>query len=507
MHIQPVRNIVIVGGGTAGWMTAAALAKTLTPEYTVKLVESDEIGTIGVGEATIPNIRNFNAALEIDEDEFLRQTQGTFKLGIEFADWGALGERYIHGFGAIGPELATAPFYQYWLKMHLEGSAPDLARFSINTAEPERCKYTRPQPELRGSPLGDIVNAFHFDASLYARYLRGYSQARGVQRVQGRIVQVQQHAEAGARSGFISALVLQDGTRVAGDFFIDCSGLAALLIEQTLHAGFDDWQHWLPCDSAIAVPCESRGPLRPYTTSTARSAGWQWRIPLQHRTGNGLVYCSALLGADEAATQLLGALDGPALAAPRHIRYTAGRRRQAWVGNCVAVGLSAGFLEPLESTAIHVIQMGINRLIGFFPHMGFCAADVREFNAQTQYEMERIRDLIILHYKATRRDDAPLWRQSRAMPIPQTLQDKIDLFCSNGRLFRQCNELFTETSWLQVMHGQGLRPRGYNPLVDLRSREDIAALLADAQRVVHQCLERMPTQAEFIARHCAAAAP
>ena len=500
MVIQPVRNIVIVGGGTAGWMTAAALSKVLTPDYKIRLVESDEIATIGVGEATIPNIRNFNAALEIDEDEFLRQTQGTFKLGIQFVDWAGIGDAYIHGFGGIGPDLATAPFYQYWLKMYLEGHAPDIARFQINTAAPERCKYLRAQPELRGSPLGDIVNAFHFDAGLYARYLRGYSEARGVQRQEGRIVRVEQRPG----DGHITAVVLQSGQRVAGDLFIDCSGMSALLIEQTLHAGFDDWSHWLPCDSAVAVPCESAGPLAPYTRSTARAAGWQWRIPLQHRTGNGLVYCSALMNADEATAELLGHLVGAPLAEPRHIRYTAGRRKKVWDRNCVAVGLSAGFLEPLESTSIHLIQMAINRLIGFFPHAGFDAADRREFNAQSAYEMERIRDFIILHYKANERDDAPLWRQCRAMPIPETLEHKMDLYRSNGRLFRQCNELFAETSWLQVMHGQRLRPRGYNPLVDLRSHDDIAALLGDVQGVIRKCLDVMPTHAEFIAQHCAA---
>jgi tryptophan 7-halogenase len=504
-----IQDVVIVGGGTAGWMTAAALAKVLAPGQPngvrVTLVESDDIGTIGVGEATIPNIRNFNAALGIDEDDFLRQTQGTFKLGIQFVDWAAKGDAYIHGFGNIGPDLGTAPFYQYWLKHHLQGRAPGIAAYQINTAAPERCKYMRADPSLRGSPLAEIVNAFHFDAGLYARYLRSYSEARGVRRVEGRIVQVQQGPGADASAGHIQAVMLHSGQRVAGDLFVDCSGLRGLLIEETLKAGFEDWSHWLPCDSAVAVPCASAGELAPYTRSTARAAGWQWRIPLQHRTGNGLVYCSALLGADEAASTLMSNLDSAALAEPRHIRFKTGRRRHMWVGNCVAIGLAGGFLEPLESTSIHLIQMGINRLIAFFPHQGFDAADVREFNAQSRSEIERIRDFIILHYKATQRDDAPLWRQTQAMPIPETLQQKIDLYSSNGRLFRQGNELFAESSWLQVMHGQRLRPRSYNPLVDLRADADVAEMLADMQGLITRCLDTMPTHAEFIAQHCAAA--
>ena len=500
MTVERVQEVVIVGGGTAGWMTAAALAKVLGAACRIQVVESDEIGTIGVGEASIPNLRNFNAALEIDEDEFMRQTQGTFKLGIQFVNWAAMGDAYIHGFGDIGPELGTAPFYQYWLKMFQKGAAPDIARYQINTAEPERCKYQRADPALRGSPLAEIVNAFHFDAGLYARFLRRYSEARGVQRIEGRIVQVLQREP----DGHVSAVVLQDGRQVAGQLFVDCSGLRGLLIEQTLRAGYEDWQHWLPCDSAVAVPCESAGLLAPYTRSTARQAGWQWRIPLQHRTGNGMVYCSALLSQDEATSTLLAHLDGAPLAEPRHIRFTAGRRRRVWDRNCVAIGLAAGFLEPLESTSIHLIQMGINRLIGFFPHLGFNAPDIEEFNRQSQQEMERIRDFIILHYKATERDDAPLWRQTRAMDIPPSLQHKIDLFRSNGRLFRHCNELFAESSWLQVLHGQRLRPQGYNPLVDLRREEDVAEMLAELERVIHHCVDHMPTQAEFIARHCRA---
>ncbi len=300
---------------------------------------------------------------------------------------------------------------------------------------------------------------------------------------------------------------MHSGERIEGDLFVDCSGLRRLLIEQTMHAGFEDWSHWLPCDRAVAVPCESAGPLAPYTRSTARSAGWQWRIPLQHRTGNGLVYCSALMSDDEATALLMGHLDGQALAAPRHISFKAGRRRTVWDKNVVAIGLSAGFLEPIESTSIHLIQQGISRLIGLFPHASFDVADIAEYNALTQDEVERIRDFIILHYKATERHDAPLWRQTRHMPIPPRLQQKIDLYQSDGRLFRQGNELFAETRWLQVMHGQRLRPRGHNPLVDERSVHDIQGLLTNVQGVVDRCLDLMPTHAQFIAQHCAAGRP
>jgi tryptophan 7-halogenase len=500
MKPEPIREIVIVGGGTAGWMTAAALSKLLTPAQRIRLVESDEIGTIGVGEATIPNIRNFNAALEIDEDEFVRATQGSFKLGIQFRDWGRLGDAYIHGFGNVGPDTGLVPFHHYWLKMRAQGRAPGLEAFQINTAQPEAAKFQRPDPALRGSPLGEIGYAFHFDAGLYARYLRRQAESRGVIRLEGRIVQVRQREP----DGFIESVVLASGEVVAGQLFVDCSGLRGLLIEQTLRAGFEDWSHWLPCDAAVAVPCESAGALLPLTRSTARSAGWQWRIPLQHRTGNGLVYCSALMSADEAAATLMASLDGRALAEPRHIRFKAGRRRSTWLKNVVAVGLAGGFLEPLESTSIHLIQQAVNRFVGAFPWAGFDEVDIAEFNRQCRIEMERIRDFIIFHYKATQRDE-PLWQQTRHMEVPATLAHKMALFAANARIVREDFELFGESSWLQVMMGQHLVPRGWHPLVESRGQEEIAALVAHSAQVVANCLQRMPTQAEFIARHCRAA--
>jgi len=503
MTLTPVRTIVIVGGGTAGWMSAAAMARLLGPAYDIRLVESDEIGIIGVGEATIPNIRNFNRALDIDENEFLRATQGTFKLGIEFVNWGAQGERYIHGFGKIGQDLDGVSFHHYWLRMQQEGGAAGpLDAYSINTAAPLQAKFMRPRTDMPNSPLGDIAYAFHFDASLYARYLRGYAEARGVRRHEGRIVQVEQ---AGPQ-GHIAAVVLQSGERVAGDFFIDCSGLRGLLIEQTLKAGYEDWSHWLPVDRAVAVPCESVSPLLPMTRSTAHASGWQWRIPLQHRIGNGHVFCSRFISEDEATAVLMARLDGPALAEPRVVRFVTGRRRSFWVGNCVAVGLASGFMEPLESTSIHLIQTALARLVAFFPHAGLDAADIAEYNAQTTFEYERIRDFIILHYHCTRRDDTPFWNHVRTMAVPDALQRKMALFASNGRIFRENNELFAELSWLQVMVGQGLLPKGYHPLARLQSSSETQAFLDDVRTVVGKCVNVMPTQADFIAAECAAGA-
>jgi len=500
MWITPARRIVIVGGGTAGWMTAAALSKLLNASYSIRLVESDEIGIIGVGEATIPNIKNFNAALEIDEDEFLRATQGTFKLGIEFVNWGAIGDRYIHGFGKIGQELDGVPFHHYWLRMAKEGDVRDLGAYSINTAAPAQAKYMRARPDMPGSPLGDIANAFHFDAGLYARYLRGYAEKRGAVRTEGKIVQVQQREP----DGFIAAVVLESGERIEGDFFIDCSGIRGLLIEQTLKAGYDDWRHWLPCDRAIAVPCASAGPLLPITRATAQTAGWQWRIPLQHRTGNGHVYSSRFMGDDEATAILLKNLDGEQLAEPRLIRFVPGRRRKVWDRNCVAIGLAAGFFEPIESTNIHLIQTAISRLASLFPHSGFDPVDIDEFNAQVTNEYERIRDFIILHYKATERADSPFWDHCRTMDVPERLAHKMALFRSNGRLYREDSDLFGELSWLQVMHGQRVRPRAYHPFVDLHSQEVTAAFLGNVEEVIRKCVSVMPAHAEFIAAHCAA---
>jgi tryptophan halogenase len=500
MEQQQALRVVIVGGGTSGWMTAAALARVLQGRYPITLVESDDIGTIGVGEATIPMIQLFNRLLDLDEDEFMRKTQGSFKLGIEFVNWGRLGDRYIHGFGVVGQENATVDFHQYWLKMHLAGKAKPLEAYSINTAACHANKFIRPQLDMPNSPLSQIAYAFHFDASLYAKFLRGFAEQRGVKRIEGRIAQV----ETREGDGHVSAVRLQSGQRVEGDFFIDCSGFRALLIQETLDTGFDDWSHWLPCDRAVAVPCVSVPDLTPYTRSTARQSGWQWRIPLQHRIGNGHVFSSKHISEDEATAVLMSNLDGAPLADPRTIRFLTGKRKKTWNKNVLAIGLAGGFIEPLESTAIHLVQMGIAHLLTMFPAAGFADADRDQYNRIMSQEYEWVRDFIILHYKATERTDSPFWNYCRTMEIPATLQQRMELFRTHGRVYREGNELFTKLSWLQVMNGQRVAPQSYHPLADLRSEQEIADYLDEVSGVIAACVSAMPTHMRFIADHCAA---
>lgn len=498
--MTPVQNIVIVGGGTSGWMTAAAFAKVLKGQYNITLVESDEISTIGVGEATIPMISLFNRMLELDENEFVKQTQASFKLGIEFVNWGQLGDRYIHGFGVIGQDNWTVDFHQYWLKQYLAGKAKELDHYSINTTACLHNKFMRPRADMPNSPLSQIAYAFHFDAGLYAKFLRQYSEDRGVTRVEGMIVDTTQRPS----DGHIESITLKSGQVIAGDLFIDCSGMRALLIEQALKSGYEDWSHWLPCDRAMAVPCSSIPEIYPFTRSTARSAGWQWRIPLQHRIGNGLVYASKFMSDDEAKALLLGNLDGAPLAEPRPIRFVPGRRKKTWDKNVVSIGLASGFIEPLESTSIHLVQMGIAHLLSFFPAAGFAQIDIDQYNRIMKQEYEWVRDFIILHYKATERSDSPFWNYCRTMDIPQSLQDRIDLYKAHGRVYREGNELFTKVSWLQVMHGQRIRPESYHPLTDLLSEQEIQEYLDEVSGVIQACVDVMPTHGQFIADHCAA---
>jgi tryptophan halogenase len=497
---QNISKVVIVGGGTAGWMTAAALSKVLNGKVQLRLIESDEISTVGVGESTIPMIRLFNQVLGIDEDEFMRETQATFKLGIEFRDWGKLGDSYMHGFGIFGQDLATLPFYQYWLRMHQAGKAPDLEHYSINRMAARQNKFMRADRSRGNSPLGDIVHAFHFDAGRYARYLRKFSEAHGVERIEGKVVDTLLRAT----DGHVEAVRMEKGALISGELFIDCSGFRGLLIEQALKTGFEDWSHWLPCDRAWAVPCAPGPALMPYTRATARPAGWQWRIGLQHRTGNGHVFASKFMSDDQAASILMDSLDGVPLAEPRLLRFTAGKRKQVWNKNVVAVGLSSGFLEPLESTSIHLVQSTIARLISFFPDRGFSAPDIAEFNRQSDFEVERIRDFLILHYCATSRDDSPFWDYCRSMEIPATLSEKIALYRQHGRIVRIDKELFSEVGWLQVLHGQGIAAQRYHPLADLLNEREIGDYLADIANVIGQCVEAMPPQDAYIARHCAA---
>jgi tryptophan halogenase len=500
MSDNRVSSIVIVGGGTAGWMSAAALSKTLSRDYSIRLIESDEIGIVGVGEATIPQIKLFNNVLQLDENDFVRKTQGTFKLGIQFVDWARLGDRYIHGFGTIGQDLGLTQFHHYWLKLQQAGRAQDISAYSLNTAAAHVNKFMR-SADIPNSPLSNIAYAYHFDAGLYGRYLRHYAEERGVRRTEGKIVETLLRPD----DGFVDAVVLDSGEKVTADLFIDCSGFRGLLIEQALKTGYDDWTHWLPCDRAMAVPSENVGAPTPYTRSTARTAGWQWRIPLQHRTGNGYVYSSKYISDDEAAATLLKNLEGRALADPRPLRFVTGKRKKFWNRNVVAIGLSSGFMEPLESTSIHLIQSGIARLISCFPDRGFSRTLIDRYNKQAAWEFERIRDFLILHYHATERDDTPFWNYCRTMDVPQDLKDNMALFRESGRFYRESDELFAVTSWVQVMLGQRVTPRTYHPMVDLLSDKELGEFVGGVESLMQRCVAAMPSHADFIARNCAAA--
>ncbi len=495
-----IRSIVIVGGGTAGWMTAAALANAIRRDCTITLIESDSIGTVGVGEATIPPIRTFNATLGIDEDEFVRETQGSFKLGIEFVNWGKLNHRYFHPFGTHGRDFDFVPLHQYWLNARANGGAPELEDLCMAWAAAKRGKFARPAPDPR-NVLSTYDYAYHFDAGLYAKFLRRYSEARGVTRIEGKIASVGQNCE----NAFVETVTLGSGETVSGELFVDCSGFRGLLIEGALQTGYQDWSHWLPCDRAMAVPCAKAGDFTPYTRSTARTAGWQWRIPLQHRTGNGYVYCSQFIEDDQVAETLLGNLDGEQLAPLNPLRFVTGRRNKFWNKNVVAIGLSSGFLEPLESTSIHLIQAGIAKLLAFFPDRNFDPLVIDEYNRLAIAEYERIRDFIILHYKLTTRDDAELWRYCAAMDVPETVSWKIDHFRRHGRLVQREADLFGPPSWLAVHIGQGNIPEGVDPLLALRPG-DGREVLGKLEGALARAAESMPSHQAWIDQHCKAAA-
>jgi tryptophan 7-halogenase len=482
-------------------MAAAALARAIGFPVSVQLIESDDIGTVGVGEATVPHLRSFNTSLQIDEVEFVRAVRGTFKLGIQFVDWGRIGDRYVHGFGTIGHEYRSLPFHQYWIKLQHLGKAQPLDAYSLNTAAAPAGRFMSGASDVpAGSPLSQVAYAYHFDAGLYAQFLRRYAEARGVKRVEGEVVEVRLRGE----DGFIEAVTLKSGLTVTGDLFIDCSGFRGLLIEQALKTGYDDWTRWLPCDRAVAVPSEKTGAATPYTRSTARAAGWQWRIPLQHRTGNGLVYSSAHMSDDEAAATLRANLDGRPLADPRVLRFTTGRRRQMWNRNCVALGLASGFLEPLESTSIYLIQSGIARLIDMLPDRRMSPVLRERYNAEAAFEIERIRDFLILHYCATERRDSEFWKYCGTMSIPGELRAKMELFRESGRFYRDADEMFAQTSWVQVMVGQGIVPRGYHPLVDAISDPELQKYADSVRNVIASCVAAMPLHEQFIDRYCRA---
>jgi tryptophan halogenase len=501
--MQPLHTrLVIVGGGTAGWMAAAILAPLSEDGYSITLIESDEIGTVGVGEATIPQINLYNQALGIDEDEFLKATQGTFKLGIEFVDWWRQGHRYMHAFGDVGRNVGIVPFQHYWHRARALGLAKELRHYSLNETAALDGRMQRGKPRTTDA-LAPMPYAFHFDASLYARYLRGIAESRGAQRIEGKIVDVVQDGETGT----IQSVTSESGASVAGDLFLDCSGFRGLLIEQTLGTGYEDWTQWLPCDRAQAVPCAHRtDDITPYTRSTAREAGWQWRIPLQHRIGNGYVYCSAFISDEDVSNTLLANLDGAAQAEPRQLRFTAGKRRKMWNRNVVALGLASGFLEPLESTSIHMIQSGLQRLLRLLPRGTGTPAEAEEFNRQSANEYERVRDFIILHYKASERDDTAFWRQCRDMAVPDSLAEKIELFREAGHIFRAHEDLFSEVAWLQVLIGQGVMPERHHPMADSVDRDDLESYMETWEALLLREVGQMPRHEEFIANRCAARA-
>ena len=496
---EPIRDIVIVGGGTAGWMTAAAFARFLAPGRRIRLVESEAIGTVGVGEGTIPPMLEFNAMLGLPEPTFLKETKGSYKLGIDFAGWGAEGERYFHPFGHMGSSLEGVPFHQLWLKHRDRPGIGPIVAYSMAALAGLNGRFAPPAP-TPGSPIAPLAYAYHLDAGLYAAMLRRFSEARGIERIEGRIVGVERDGE----SGRVAAVRLEDDRRIDGQLFIDCSGFRSLLLGQTMGVPFEDWSHWLPCDRAIAVPTERTEPLLPYTRATAHAAGWQWRIPLQHRTGNGHVYSSAHISDEEAERVLVQHLDAKTVGPFNRLRFKAGRYARAWEGNVVAVGLSAGFLEPLESTSIYLIQHGIQKLFSLFPDLRFAAVERDEYNLALCDSYERVRDFIILHYQATRRTE-PFWQEVRAVPMPETLRRKIDLFADKGRIFRYKDELFELPSWVAVMLGQGIMPEGYDPLADSLPDDQVAAALSQLRGAYRKAALSLPPHADFLTRVLSAA--
>lgn len=493
MAEQRVKKVVIAGGGTAGWIAAAALAKQLGALLDITLVESDEIGTVGVGESTIPTARTFHRLLGLDEREFMCATQSSFKLGIAFENWARIGDRYFHSFGEVGKSTWMGGFQHFWLAAREEGIATDLADYCFELQAAEAGKFVTGEK----SPLS---YAYHLDAGLYGKYLRRFAEAEGVKRVEGRISQVEQHPE----TGFITSLVLESGTRVEGDLFIDCTGFRGLLIEQALEAGYEDWTHWLATDSALAVQTASVGPAVPYTRAIAHEAGWQWRIPLQHRVGNGLVYCSEYLSDDEAHAKLLASIEGDVLIEPRLIRFRTGRRKKNWDKNCIAFGLSSGFVEPLESTSIHLIMIAVTRLMQLFPFEGCKDALIDRYNRMADAELEGIRDFIILHYKLTERDDSGFWQRCRDMDIPDSLAMRIALFRENAEAYQASEDLFRTDSWLQVMLGQRLEPEGYHHMGKIMGRESLGQALEGLKTNIAKAVARLPEHQEFLDSYCPA---
>jgi tryptophan 7-halogenase len=496
MPDRRIRKIVILGGGSAGWMTAAALTKVNSPpQFTITLIESDDIGIIGVGEATIPTIHWFNRIIDLNEADLIRETRATYKLGIEFVNWNGVGTRYFHPFGRYGGPHDASMFYHRWIRAKLAGAARSHTDYSLTTQAAWAGRFAPPSNDPN-SILATLGYAYHFDASLYAAFLRRRCESKGVRRVEGKVNRISQDPE----SGFITSLTTHREEIIQGDLFIDCSGLRALLIEGTLHAGFDDWSHWLPCDRALAVPSERVQDPIPYTRSTAHAAGWQWRIPLQHRTGNGIVYSSKFWSDEQAAETLKSHLDARALAEPRLIRFLAGRRRQSWSKNVVAIGLSSGFLEPLESTSIHLIQSGIAKLLSLFPARDCHPETAEQFNRVFAADVESIRDFLIMHYNRSAGRSEPMWQYCQHMSLPEGLVYKMAHFTHTGRIVLATDELFKEASWFAVMMGQGLEPTDYNPLLDSLSAEENRAHLSRIEQQIATVLGSMTRHADYIRR-------
>ena len=499
----PIRNIVIVGGGSAGWMTAAALSSMLSESAVrITLIESEQIGTVGVGEATIPDVINFNALLGIPEQDFLKATNGTFKLGIEFKNWGQIGDSYFHPFGTHGVDMNAIDFHQYWLRYREANAGSVIEDFSLCSVSAKQDKFVLPNNDPK-SVLSQLRYAYHFDATAYAKFLRTYSEKRGVRRIEGKVSDVTQAAS----SGFIESVLLESGESVSGDLFFDCTGFRALLMRNTLGVGFEDWGHWLPCDTAQTVACERTGALLPYTISTAKEAGWQWRIPTQHRTGNGHIYSSSHISDDAAIESLLGDLDGKPLSDPRKIKFKTGHASKFWEKNCIAIGLSGGFLEPLESTSLFLIQEGISKFISLFPTADMPRAVIAEYNRQLTKKFAQVRDFIILHYKATQRTDSEFWNYCRTMSVPDSLTEKMELFEEAGRVFRYEDELFSKTSWIAVLLGQNVLPRNTDPIVQTLDEKQITHSLNSMRNAMNSAAASMPSHEAFLRQYAWAGTP
>ena len=492
---KPFNRVVIAGGGTAGWMMAALMSKLLGKRLDIKLVESEEIGTVGVGEATIPALHTFHNLLGINEAEFMAATNATFKLGIGFEGWKDVGQDYFHSFGTTGTDHWSAGFQHFWLKGRAEGLAQAYTDYNPETVAAFADRFAH-------LPRNGLNYAYHLDASRYAKFLRAMSEAHGVQRIEGKIAAVLMDGPEG-RNGDITALQMHDGSRIDGDLFIDCTGFRSMLLGEALGVGYEDWSYWLPCDRAVAVQTASVRPAWPYTRSIAHPFGWQWRIPLQHRVGNGLVYSSKELADADAPEVLKRNVEGELLIQPRIIKFLPGQREKVWHRNCIAVGLASGFVEPLESTSIHLIQRSAIRLMQTFPSGGVQPADVDEFNLQSKRELEHIRDFIVLHYHVNARTDSALWKHVREMRIPESLQHRIALFRETGRVFRPSDELFAENSWIQVMMGQGITPERYHPVADLMGREELARFLGDIHLKVSRTVAGLPSHQAYVEQLCA----